>query len=240
MKILTHMIEQPFVFATGIAALIHSTWSLGTLFAGSEPAQFTLQWFGWVIPALLIAFALDVGQIATSADIRTNGLTLARGVTFSVFSLATWYLQWLYIAHHMPALELAAGIGEMHRAAALFLRDMAMWFIPALLPLSTMLYTISGHREKPAAPLVPAAVSRPPVEAAADMLALHADAVLQIPESLPEEREPVEVYEELPHTASCSFCSWTGTYSSAIGAQRAQRAHERGCPEKVLLNGHVK
>jgi hypothetical protein len=239
MKIFTHMMEQPFVLATGLAALIHSTWSLGTLFAGTEPTpQFTLQWFGWLIPALLIAFALDVGQIATSADIRTNGLTLARGVTFGVFSLATWYLQWLYIAHHMPALDLAPGIGDAHRAAAEVLRDMAMWFIPALLPLSTMLYTISGHREQTAATQDPTehlqlAMSGQPVQV--DKLPLK----LPILADQTDDREPVEV-EELPHIASCSFCAWSGSYSSEIGAQRAKRAHERSCPERITANGHVK
>ena len=239
MKILTHMVEQPFVLATGLAALIHSTWSLGTLFAGTEPPQFTIAWFGWVIPALLIAFALDVGQIATSADIRTNGLTLARGVTFSVFSLATWYLQWLYIAHHMPALELAAGIGATHREAATVLRDMAMWFIPALLPLSTMLYTISGHREQAEAPLASAAAPVVTEKLPQDLLALHAEELLQLPAVTIEDADPVEV-EELPHIASCSFCSWSGSYQSEIGAQRALRAHERGCPERITANGHVK
>lgn len=144
MKTLKHMIGQPFVFATGLAALVHSTWALGTLFAGSQPVGWAL--LGWLVPALLIAFALDVGQIVTSNEIRAHGLTAARGVTFVVFAGATYYLQWLYIAHHMPALELAAGVRESWAGAATLLRDAAVWIIPALLPLSTLLYTFSGGR----------------------------------------------------------------------------------------------
>lgn len=151
MKFLSHAMKQPFVFATGLAALIHSTWALGTLFSGQQPEGWHL--VGWLIPALLIAFSLDVGQIVTSIEIREQGLTVGRGVTFFVFALATYYLQWLYIAHHMPALEMAAGISTIARSTALYMRDAALWFIPALLPLSTLLYTLTG-RKTGAAPAV--------------------------------------------------------------------------------------
>lgn len=142
MKILKHFFQQPFITATGAAALIHSTWALGTLFAGEQPEGWAL--LGWLAPALLISFALDVGQIATSAEIREHGLTRTRGVTFIVFSAATYYLQWLYIAHHMPSLALAAGVRETWAGFATVMRDSAVWIIPALLPLSTLLYTFSG------------------------------------------------------------------------------------------------
>lgn len=152
MQIWKHIVRQPFVAATGAAALLHSTWSLGTLFAGEQPGGW--QVVGWLVPALLIAFALDVGQIVTSAEIRGQGLTWTRGITFVVFAGATYYLQWLYIAHHMPALEIAAGVSQIARQTAISMRDAALWIIPALLPLSTLLYTFSGGKprnEKPAA-----------------------------------------------------------------------------------------
>lgn len=144
MNILKHLVQQPFVASTGIAALVHSTWALGTLFSGKEPSQqFSASWFAWVIPAFLIAFALDVGQIATSAEIRAGHRNRRKYATFAVFALATYYLQWLYMAHHMPALELAAGVRETWSGTAQLIRDAAIWFIPALLPLSTLLYTFS-------------------------------------------------------------------------------------------------
>lgn len=144
MGILKHTVQQPFIFATGLAALIHSTWSLGTLFTGQQPtAGLTWEYAGWLIPALLIAFALDVGQIVTSAELRAGERTTAKYATFAVFAAATYYLQWLYIAHHMPALEMAAGVSADARPTATALRDAAIWIIPALLPLSTLLYTFS-------------------------------------------------------------------------------------------------
>lgn len=148
MNIMKHVTGQPFVFSTGLAALVHSTWSLGTLFAGTEPAQFSLAWFAWLLPALLIAFALDVGQIVTSAEIRAGARARAKYATFIVFAAATYYLQWLYIAHHMPSLDLAPGVRESWSSAASLLRDAAIWFIPALLPMSTTLYTFS-HTGRP-------------------------------------------------------------------------------------------
>lgn len=148
-----HLIQQPFVAATGVAALVHSTWSLGTFFSGVQPDS-TFHLIGWLVPALLIAFSLDVGQIVTSAEIRAHGLTPARAITFLVFALATYYLQWLYIAHHMPNMPLSTGISTHMQGAALALRDMALWIIPALMPASTLLYTFSSdarphtHEEK--------------------------------------------------------------------------------------------
>src|ERR1044071_5161041 len=100
MKLIRHIVAQPFVFATGLAALIRSTWALGTLFSGPQPEGWAL--LGWLIPAFLIAFSLDVGQIVTSAEIRAGQRTKAKYATFAVFSLATYYLQWTYIAAHMP------------------------------------------------------------------------------------------------------------------------------------------
>lgn len=144
MNIKKHIIEQPFIFATGLAALIHSTWSLGTIFAGDQPtAGLTISFIGWLTPALLISFALDIGQIVTSAEIRAGERTRAKYLTFIIFALATYYLQWLYIAHHMPELALAGGVRPQWAEMVALMRDFAVWIVPALLPLSTALYTMS-------------------------------------------------------------------------------------------------
>lgn len=161
MKIYRHFVQQPFIAATGVAALAHSTWSLATLFTGEEPQQFTFAWFAWLAPALLIAFALDVGQIVTSSEIRAGQRKPVKYLTFAVFAIATYYLQWLYIAHHMPALALSSGVRESWGEVATLLRDAAIWIVPALLPLSTLLYTFSSdehpvtkEESAPVAPMV--------------------------------------------------------------------------------------
>lgn len=143
--VLKSLWEHKFIAATGVSALIHSTWALGTLFAGEQPAA-PLALAGWLIPAFLIAFALDMGQIATSAEIRHQGLTVSRGLTFFVFAAATYYCQWIYMAHHMPALAIAPGVSATAKATATYMRDAALWVIPAFLPLSTILYTFSNKK----------------------------------------------------------------------------------------------
>ena len=212
MKMFKHITTQPFIFATGLAALIHSTWSLGTLFSGYAPDFGTWQWLAWIAPALLIAFALDVGQISTSGQIRQHGLTVTGSLTFGVFALATYYLQWLYIAHHMPLLELAPGISPAHRDAALWLRDMGMWFIPALLPLSTLLYTFSGKRGQ------------------------------QLVETVEHEPtdttdEFAELPERLQHTAECPNCDWQSVpKDTELSAKQALSGHRSHCKARHELS----
>ena len=46
MKLSKHLTEQPFILATGLAALVHSTWSLGTLFTGAQSILAIYQGFG--------------------------------------------------------------------------------------------------------------------------------------------------------------------------------------------------
>lgn len=140
--------DEPFIASTGAAAFVHSTWSLTVLFSGRPPVLtgdpgIFVQWLLFVLPAAFIAFAIDVGQIVTSAQIRSGKRNIAKIVTFGVLALATYYLQWQYIVHHIPALELGDGIRSDWAASITTMRDAAVWVIPALLPIATTLYTIS-------------------------------------------------------------------------------------------------
>ena len=149
---LKHALAQPFIFATGLSAGIHSAWSLGTMFSGEMPQpEFSGRFIFWIVPAVLIAFAIDIGQIATSAEIRAGQRSRAKYGTFIVLALATYYLQFIYIVHHMPALEIADGVALFPGAAEL-VRNAAVWLIPALLPISTILYTSGTDDHVPAKP----------------------------------------------------------------------------------------
>lgn len=214
MKFLKHFTGQPFVLATGIAALIHSTWSLGTLFSGEQPAieniTTWIEWIhfaGWILPALLIAIALDVGQVVTSHEIRISGLTFQRGLTFFVFAFATYYLQWLYIVHHVPALTIADGVSDIHKALTVTMRDIGIWLIPLLLPLSTLLYTFSGdNQEKP---------RRKQHESRQEKLI---------------EDMPFMPVEDNDHVAICEACGWQSEAKESAGkAAMALAAHKRHC-----------
>ena len=222
MNFLKHAYQQPLIFATGLAALVHSTWSLGTMFSGQQPAIESIttkigyvHFAGWLLPALLIAFALDIGQIITSHEIRTRGMTKARAITFVVFALATYYLQWLYMAHHMPLVELAEGISSIHRDAALWLRNMGLWLIPSLLPLSTLLYTFSTenddmqpHVAVKNAPQINIVEPEIPILESMDL-------------SLLEAENPV-------FSAECD-CGWQRDYDNQDSATRGLNAHQQKC-----------
>ncbi|MBE7514455.1 MAG: hypothetical protein HS103_16775 [Anaerolineales bacterium] len=224
MKLSKHLTEQPFILATGLAALVHSTWSLGTLFTGAQPDIHTdglLPYLFWLIPALLIAFAMDVGQIATSAEIRAGQRTPTRYVTFIVFAIATYYLQWTYMIHHMPALELAPGVRQSWGGVATLLRDSAIWIVPALLPLSTTLYTLSGgvHRERndnalPTTPSIPV----PDVT----------NALMVVEKVVPLEKN-IQTEEADAYHVKCPCCEWHGMYQTKRNADNALRAHSRHC-----------
>lgn len=215
MKIVRHLTANPFITFTGVAALIHSTWALGTLFAGNQPQGWHL--VGWIVPALLVALALDVGQINTSWEIRHYGLTWARAITFAVFALATYYLQWLYIIHHMPSLPLAPGISEIWQQIATQGRDLAMFILPALLPASTLLYTFSSQRHGAESEAMVSEVAVQPETAE-----MHLYDLSEEPDLLTVPRPPAPVYSEV-----CSDCGWQSReYGNADSAARALRTHQ--------------
>lgn len=252
---MTHIVQQPFVFATGLAALVHSTWSLGTLFSGKQPEFGTVEFWGWLIPAFLIAFALDVGQIVTSSEIRAGKRGIAKYATFTVFAVATYYLQWLYIAHHMPDLDLAAGVRADWKDAIRTGRDVAIFIIPALLPLSTLLYTFSSG-EVAHQPSIPA-IEVQPLEVVAPLVQAPMHQTILVEEmerpALQQgnyeaeltETKPEELVRSLPtgkFLATCPDCGWAKSYEvEAVGKNGLKTHRNLHCParfNKEVSNGH--
>jgi len=135
-----------FILATAVAMFIHSTWTINTIFGGQQPTDGdVLRYLFWVIPGALLAFAIDIGQIATSMRLRhATGLkTVGLAITFITLAVGGYYLQWFHIIHHMPELTFGAGISPTTQAAIANWRDAAIYIGPALLPISMILYTIS-------------------------------------------------------------------------------------------------
>lgn len=217
-----HLLEQPFVLTTGFAALIHSTWSLATLFNGPEPVQWSGPWFGWVIPALLIAFSVDVGQIITASEIRSGQRSGMKYATFATFAIATYLLQWFHLANHIPELTLASGVLADQIALAQFLREAMLWCIPALLPVSTLLYTFSSGKVE---------------QQEKQIAAPQAIAAVQINISQPEPLTGQIAIEELQPLAitegafpiSCPYCDWSKQCPTERSAKNSLTAHKRGC-----------
>lgn len=253
MKFIKHATAQPFILATGVAALVHSTWALAVLFSGEPPAwdpsspASWARWAYWLLPALLIAFALDVGQVATSAEIRAGERTPTKYVTFIVFALATYYLQWIYIAHHMPALQLGAGVYQEGLAARVVLltRNAAIWFIPALLPLSTTMYTLSGGSRSIVTEQKPSIIVSPQD---APQLQDENDANAYEDTYSPQWLNDIIASElddpdDVLHSADCEHCGWSKQYDNPDSAKRGLAAHKQYCvvlnpPNLPVLNGH--
>lgn len=222
-KALKHAIQQPFISATGLAAFVHSTWALATLFGGQPPAmQPSLAFAYWLIPAMLIAFALDVGQIATSAQIRGGQREVTKYATFAIFAIANYFLQWLYMAHHMPALALASGVREQWQPLAELIRDASLWIIPAFLPLATLLYTVSESDPEPRV------ITITPVVANLPSLPI---APLEV-----EFEGIIEVADKSFH-ATCPACEWQSDYDSAYQARQGRNAHLRSHKPLLAKNG---
>lgn len=230
MRIIKHILHQPFVFATGLAALIHSTWTIGTFFNGPQPSG---MWESimWLIPAFLIAFSLDVGQIVTSAEIRAGQKTRSKYLTFAVFAAATYYLQFMYIAHHMPVIDLGIGVrGDWHWLVNL-ISDACIFGLPALMPASTLLYTfsqrelnvetVSDHNLSLAVPpqtnaLVPVAPSELVQTSFVDGEFIA---------------DPTLIEMECDHPG----CTWANRYDNPLAAKRGLVSHKRTHKIKSLV-----
>lgn len=226
MNALRHAISQPFISATGLAAFVHSTWALATLFGGqAPPMEFSLAFAYWLIPAMLIAFALDVGQVATSAQIRAGERNWTKYITFGIFAIANYFLQWLYMSHHMPALALADGVRQQWQPVAELIRDASLWIIPAFLPLATWLYTVSesepSHEPKRTIEIMPVLPVAPQLTEKSDF---------QVVQELPDES----------YLTKCDACDWQGTYASAYQARQAHNAHVRRCSQRQTFSKNGK
>lgn len=209
-------IFELFIIGTGIAAFIHSTWAVATYFGGPEPEQLSPHWWGWALMGGLVAFAMDVGQVATSALIRGGRNAAGYKITFAVFALATYFTQFLYVIAHVPNVQLAAGVAEQYRPIVTAIRDAAIFIFPALLPVSTFLYTFSQSVEQPRVK-------------SANPTAKPATWVVQNPVQEKAPEPPLLPPSlALSFDAKCDECEWIGKdYKSQIAADRALRAHKQ-------------
>lgn len=202
MKALKHLSEQPFVVIVGIAALIHSTWTVATFSGGTGPTVDSfvtgLSWLWWILPGFLTAFALEVGQVVTARQIQRgigrkvhlgNFLFNVKTLTFVVLSAATYLLQLTYLLHHYPDLPISAGLSAASRNAASFVMEIIVWAMPLLLPAAMLMFTAGD-------------------------------------EASPEDRQ-----RRVPALAlvpiSCPDCEWSGSYSDPTSAQNALNGHMR-------------
>lgn len=236
-EVLAFLANHLFIATTGTAALIHSTWSLATFFNGAEPQSPSWAWVFWVTPALLLAISIDVGQIATSAQIARGERTRAKYATFAFLAIATYFLQWLYLAHHLPLISLGDGVNPNVIPFAIGVRDIALWLLPALLPMSTLLYTFSyGKVAKPRSPAM--------------TIKQTMQTEVRVERPITTELQSGDVKQivapaksaNASYDATCEVCGWTGSYSTPRGATNGLVAHNRHHHPAAVFssNGHGK
>lgn len=232
---LSFLTNHLFIATTGAAALIHSTWSLAVFFGGQEPKQGSQDWWGWIIPGLLLAISIDIGQIATSAQIAKGERTPAKYATFALLAVATYFLQWLYLAHHIPLITLGPGVNQNVVPFATGVRDIALWFLPALLPISTLLYTFSyGKVAKQRKEMMTIKQTTQTEVRVERPTAIHLQSV-DAPQIAAASQDAKDRYE-----VRCDDCDWMGSYTAPRGATNALVAHRRHAhPQREFSsNGH--
>lgn len=226
-----------FIASTGTAALIHSTWSLSTAFSGQEPAQGTWEWLWWVIPGLLLAISIDVGQIATSAQIAKGERTPWKYATFAALAIATYFLQWLYLANHLPLIALGPGVNPNVVPFATGVRDITLWLLPGLLPLSTLLYTFSYGSVKR---------QRNQTMTIKQVTQTEVKVEKPVANELPiVDRAQIAASSQsanASYVAKCEQCDWERMYDTPRGATNALVAHNRHAHKEPVFsaNGHNK
>lgn len=220
-SIIRQAAQHIFIATTGFAALLHSTWSVSTLFNGHEPSAIGWGWLVWVIPGFAFAFSIDVGQIAVSIDLRNGERTRWKYITFVALAATTYYFQWYFMVAHVPLVDIAPGVAPEFIGATNFVRAISIWLVPALLPLATTLYTFSYAKPK---------IVRSTKAANAPAIAANDKAI--VPALRPASDLTIEKPPEFP--ARCDVCGWEDLYSTKRGASNALVAHNRHHHSSVL------
>lgn len=149
MSIWKHFKEQPFVVFVALAALPHSMWTIGTYMSGDFP-RFT-SWadfpavLWWLIPAVSLAIAFDVGMVATSGEIRNGNKSRWLVWTFYSLAVAMYVLQFLYVLPHVPDVAIGGGAKVAVSNVGIFAQQAAIFVLPAFLPLAAIFYTMASH-----------------------------------------------------------------------------------------------
>ena len=230
--------REMFIIAIGAAAYLHSLWSFGTFLGGAQPDPLLggvhiLHYLGWLIPAMLLAFALDVGMIKTSQELRKGKATFAMYAAFGLLATITYTLQWLYSVHHMSAITIGAGVPVGMRDLATNVSNfLTVWLLPGALPITAIAYTFASS-DATEQPRTKVTAMR---ETTRESVTVEQPAKSTNAVGLPTgERalvvQPQDIQDAM-HVAKCTHCGWEKRYVSPRGATNALTAHHRGC--KVL------
>lgn len=231
--------REMFIFAIGAAAYMHSLWSFGTFLGGAQPDPLLswmdfLHYLGWLIPGALLAFALDVGMIKTSMELRKGKATFGMYAAFGLLAVITYTLQWLYSVHHMDAIIIGSGVPENMRAFATSVSNfVTVWLLPGALPITAIAYTFAQSDAPMDAPRTKVTATR---ETTREIVTVDRPMPTTSAAELPAGERAIAVRNDASQVASfvakCEHCGWEKAYATPRGATNALTAHHRAC--KVL------
>lgn len=160
-NLLAHMQKHPFVGMSAFAASVHTAWAFGTLFGGMQPkvsADISVNlglWLAetvalcmWLLPAIALAIALDIGMVETSRDIHEGDVSTGRYATFAALAAGSYYMQMLHLAIHMPELQLSNAVAQAQADSVIALRNAAVFIVPLLLQLPILLHVLSARKDE--------------------------------------------------------------------------------------------
>lgn len=228
--------DHVFIIASGLAALIHSVWSLDIAFAGHETslAADPVNAIFRKAVAFLIAASIDIGQVVTASEIKKGHKSRSKYLTFFSFAIATYLLQFYYMIHHTPDLQLSEGIRAEWVWIVKLISDASVWIIPALLPMCTLFYTFSQQTDGREHELHVRAVQLNQAAEAMDM-----EVERRVQERLAKPPDPIlpetSPYKVLAAPAkdmvwmTCPDCEWSNTYANKQLAESGLRGHRPYC-----------
>lgn len=192
-----------FIVFTAVAAFVHSSWVLSTMFGGVEPTYdpwILGEHFKWAVSGWLIAFSLDFGMMTISHDIQEGNGNGWKWVAFFILSFFTYILQLSFMAIHKPPMQLSDGVDPYIGHAAKVVLDYGLYIFPAMLPSSTAIYTLA-YRNAPVE-----TVNIPEPNATDNKL------VPVKPEIIPVNEPTLSAPTTFP--AICNICNWHEEYNT--------------------------
>lgn len=239
---LKYYTRHKFIFAAGLAAFIHSTWSFAVIMSGALPtlptygeswthfAEFGLTLVYKLLPAALMAYAIDVGQIEAAEKIREGNNSYTNLFAFTITALFTFYLQFLFMIHHMPSLVVSPGAAPAAATFGVHVRDAAIWVMPALLPLSLIIRMTSDAEAQPRPKILDGDYTEAPETSESLELQVRGGSMLAIDQKSLQDAFP----------AACPYCEWEDEYLTSKDATFALNQHVLASHSTTVekSNGH--
>lgn len=158
MNIWKHFKSQPFIVLVALAALPHTVWTIGTYTAGLQPDAFgdwsnLIRAVAWLLPPLMFGIAFDIGQVVTAGEIRNGNRSQWLVRTFYALAVFSYISQLLYAMHHYPKMGIGEGAAPIVTTIGSIVSQVAVFVLPALLPVAQVLYTMAYHQPLPVKPI---------------------------------------------------------------------------------------